>query len=107
MIRIILFLALKCVQNNSARVCKCAVYHWFNKTPKRDMASFDLIYWTLGTGSKFVGHTCMFVCLFVCMWVLRWPIDSASVSHQCDPGSIPSWGSASSAVSKKGLSSPV
>ena len=58
MIRIILlFLALKCVQNNSARVCKCAVYHWFNKTPKCDMASFHLIYWTLGTGSKFVGHT--------------------------------------------------
>ena len=69
MIRIILFLAQKCLQNNSARVCKCAVYHWFNKTPKRDMASFDLIYWTLGTGSKFVGHSCMFVCMFACLFV--------------------------------------
>ena len=39
--------------------------------------------------------------------VLRWPIGSASVSHQCGPGSIPGWGSDPGAVSEKGLSSLV
>ena len=40
-------------------------------------------------------------------WVLRWPTGSTSVSHQCGLGSIPGWGSDPSAVSEKGLSSPV
>ena len=40
-------------------------------------------------------------------WVLRGQIGSASVSHKCSPGSIPSWGSDPDAVSEKGLSSPV
>ena len=34
-------------------------------------------------------------------WVVRWPIGSASVSHQCGPGSIPGWGSDPGAVSEK------
>ena len=41
------------------------------------------------------------------LWVLRWLIGSTSVSQQCDPGSIPGWGSDPSAVSEKGPSSPV
>ena len=40
-------------------------------------------------------------------WVLRGRIGSASASHKCGPGSIPSWGSDLGAVSEKGLSSPV
>ena len=36
-------------------------------------------------------------------WVLRWPIDSASASHQCGPGSIPGWGPDLGAVNEKGF----
>ena len=35
-------------------------------------------------------------------WVLR---SLTNVSHQCGPGSIPSWGSDAGAVTEKGLSS--
>ena len=38
---------------------------------------------------------------------VRWPIDRASASHQCGPGSIPGWGSDPGALSEKGLTSPV
>ena len=41
--------------------------------------------------------------LHLYMWVLRWQIGSASASHQCGPGLIPSWGSDPSAVSEKGF----
>ena len=40
---------------------------------------------------------------WVLRWVFSWLIGSASASHKCGPGSIPSWGSDPGAVSEKAL----